>query len=249
MPGPGGGRLGVVLLVALTWAPESACEHHAPIQDTEARYRLMREKMVQTQIERRGIKDPRVLAALREVPRHLFVPENLKERAYDDNALPIGEDQTISQPYIVAIMTELLRLEGSERVLEIGTGSGYQAAVLSGLVDSVYTIEIIEALADQARQRLSDMACSNVSVRHGDGYKGWPDKAPFDAIILTAAPPSIPQPLIQQLKNPGGVLVAPVGPSSDQRLVRLTRTKKGVSKEHLMFVRFVPMTGKAQGKK
>ena len=210
----------------------------------EERYLLMREKMVKIQIERRGIADQRVLAALAKVPRHRFVPPDLKERAYDDGALPIGEGQTISQPYIVAIMTELLRLKGDEKVLEIGTGSGYQAAVLAEVVRHVYTIEIVESLAETGERRLRELGYTNVTVRCGDGYRGWPEEAPFDAVIVTAAPEHIPQPLIDQLRV-GGRMVIPVGRFS-QDLMLLVKEEEGVRKEQVIPVRFVPMTGEAQ---
>ena len=210
----------------------------------EERYLLMREKMVKIQVERRGIADQRVLAALKKVPRHRFVPPDLKERAYDDGALPIGEGQTISQPYIVAIMTELLRLKGDEKVLEIGTGSGYQAAVLAEVVRHVYTIEIVESLAETGERRLRELGYTNVTVRCGDGYRGWPEEAPFDAVIVTAAPEHIPQPLIDQLRV-GGRMVIPVG-RFDQDLMLLVKEEEGVRKEQVIPVRFVPMTGEAQ---
>lgn len=198
-----------------------------------------RKEMVLKQIQGRGVKDPRVLWAMRTVPRHLFVPEKYSKEAYADRPLPIGHDQTISQPYIVAYMTEALGLKGDERVLEIGTGSGYQAAVLSMLVREVYSIEIIEPLAEEAARRLKELGYENVEVRCGDGYLGWPDKAPFDAIIVTAAPPEIPQELVKQLKV-GGRMVLPVGVGS-QDLIRVTKTQSGIRKENLLPVRFVPM--------
>ena len=210
----------------------------------EERFGLMREKMVKIQIERRGIRDRRVLDALRRVERHRFVPPDLQERAYDDGALPIGEGQTISQPYIVSIMTELLKLGGDERVLEIGTGSGYQAAVLAELVSHVYTIEIVERLARQAEARLLALGYGNVTVRLGDGYRGWPEEAPFDAIIVTAAPDHVPQPLVDQLRE-GGRMVIPVGGGA-QDLVLLVKEQGKIREEQIIPVRFVPMTGEAQ---
>ena len=207
-----------------------------------------RERMVQEQIVAREITDQRVLTALRNVQRHLFVPVDLWDRAYDDHPLPIGEDQTISQPYIVALMTELLALTGHEKVLEIGTGSGYQAAVLSLLCDSVYSVEIIPALADSARQRLKTLGYANVRVICGDGYVGLEDHAPFDGIIVTCAPSAVPQPLIAQLGE-GGRLVIPVG-DADQELKVLTKKQGTVSERSVIPVRFVPMTGKhVEGKK
>lgn len=161
--------------------------------------------MVKQQIEKRGVQDKGVLRVMRKTPRHLFIPENMKDRAYEDGPLPIGEGQTISQPYIVALMTELLQLKGKERVLEIGTGSGYQSAVLSPLVKQVYSIEIVKSLAERAGTKLKEMQYSNVIVKWGDGYQGWLEHAPYDAIVVTAAPEHIPQALIDQLK-PGGVI-------------------------------------------
>ncbi len=181
------------------------------------------------------------------VPRHLFVPEALRDRAYEDGPLPIGEGQTISQPYIVAFMSEAIRPGPKDRVLEVGTGSAYQAAVLATLVSEVYTIEIRAVLAESARTRLAGLGYCNVSVRVGDGYRGWPEQGPFDAIIVTAATESVPAPLLEQLK-PGGRLVIPLGPqgSDAQQLVRLTRTPEKIQRETLLPVRFVPMTGEAR---
>jgi protein-L-isoaspartate(D-aspartate) O-methyltransferase len=196
--------------------------------------------MVKYQIEKRGIKNADILQVMRVTPRHLFVPPALSKMAYDDYPLPIGEEQTISQPYIVALMTELLKLEGNEKILEIGTGSGYQAAVLSQLVDSVYTIEIVESLALNAQKRLENLNYDNVIVRHGDGYKGWPELAPFDAIIVTAAPEKVPQALIDQLKV-GGCIVIPVG-DKWQELQLISKTDKNKTKKKTVIpVRFVPM--------
>jgi len=200
--------------------------------------------MVATQIVARGIGDSLVIRAMKTVPRDKFVPEALRMLAYSDSPLPIGEDQTISQPYIVAFMTEALKLAPHDRVLEVGTGSGYQAAVLAEIVDSVFTIEIIENLGKSAESRLKALGYRNISVRIGDGYQGWREEALFDAIIVTAAPDHIPQPLIDQLKV-GGRLVIPVG-SAFQELVRITKTPEGLSREDLLPVRFVPMTGEAE---
>jgi protein-L-isoaspartate(D-aspartate) O-methyltransferase len=210
-------------------------------------YAFAREKMVSSQIVRRGVSDKLVLAAMRKVPRHEFVPEGLEPRAYEDNPLPIGENQTISQPYIVARMTELLELEGGEKVLEIGTGSGYQAAVLAEIAREVYTIEIIESLTRTAEARLKKMGYKNITVKHGDGYQGWKEHAPFDGVIVTAAPDHIPQPLVDQLKV-GGRMVIPVG-SRFQELKLLTKTEEGVKEKSVIPVSFVPMTGEAQEKK
>jgi protein-L-isoaspartate(D-aspartate) O-methyltransferase len=203
--------------------------------------------MVAEQIEARGVRDPRVLEAMRKVPRHELVPKNVRAQAYADYPLPIGEGQTISQPYIVAYMTEQLALKGGERVLEVGTGSGYQAAVLAEMGAEVYTIEIVPALGNRAAADLARLGYKNITVRVGDGYRGWPEKAPFDAIIVTAAPPEVPAPLIDQLE-PGGRLVLPVG-EAYQELLLVTKDAKGVQKRRLLPVRFVPMTGEAQKKR
>ena len=204
-----------------------------------------RRRMVDEQVRARGVDDRRVLAAMEQVPRHHFVPEDVRGSAYDDRPLPIGEGQTISQPYVVGLMTELLDLEPGDRVLEIGTGSGYQAAVLSRLVADVYTIEIVAPLGERARRTLERLGYGNVHVRIGDGYEGWPEAAPFDAIIVTAAPPQVPQPLLDQLAV-GGKLVVPVG-SSWQDLTVYTRRRDGsFHRDTVLPVRFVPMTGEAQ---
>ena len=196
--------------------------------------------MVKTQIENRGIQDERILRVMRKTPRHLFVPEYLKDMAYEDGPLPIGEGQTISQPYIVAIMTELLQLQGKERVLEIGTGSGYQAAILSQLVNKVYSIEIIKTLAEKADNKLKEMKYNNVMVKWGDGYQGWLEYAPYDAIIVTAAPDKVPQSLIDQLKQ-GGKMVIPIG-TYFQQLKVISKTLDNEIKENIIIpVRFVPM--------
>ena len=196
--------------------------------------------MVEIQIERRGVKDPRVLKVMRDTPRHRFIPPHLEKMAYLDGPLPIGEGQTISQPYIVALMTELLALKGDEKILEIGTGSGYQAAVLSALVSEVFSIEIVKNLVDSAAVRLDKLGYKNVTTRWGDGYKGWPEEAPFDAIIVTAAPDKIPQPLIDQLKA-GGRLVIPIG-ARQQELKVFTKNKDGtIQSKNIIPVRFVPM--------
>jgi protein-L-isoaspartate(D-aspartate) O-methyltransferase len=198
--------------------------------------------MVREQIVARGVKDARVLAVMREVPRHLFVPPQLAAQAYSDGPLPIGADQTISQPYIVALMTELLRPQPDDVVLEIGTGSGYQAAVLARLAGKVYTIEIVPALAKSAGQRLARLGYSNVTGKAGDGYLGWPELAPFDGILVTAAPPEIPQALVAQLKR-GGRMVVPVGDAGSQKLVVLEKseTSDQVVEHTVIPVRFVPM--------
>lgn len=205
-------------------------------------YVMQREQMVKTQLQARGIKDPLTLYSMTNVPRHEFVPKNLVEHAYRDGALPIGSDQTISQPYIVAFMTETLKLKSTYRVLEIGTGSGYQAAVLGKIVDSVYTIEIIKDLAMSAKSRLKNLGYHNVVVKWGDGYHGWPEKAPFDAIMVTAGAEAIPQPLLDQLKD-GGHMVIPVGPSDNVTyLVSVLKKKDRIITKELFPVRFVPFT-------
>jgi protein-L-isoaspartate(D-aspartate) O-methyltransferase len=197
--------------------------------------------LVEEQIERRGVRNPEVLHAMRSVPRHEFVPQDAREAAYEDRPLSIGYGATISQPYIVAAMTELLEPSRTHKVLEIGTGSGYQAAILSMLVDDIYTIEIVPELAKSAAATLQRLGYRNVIVRHGDGYKGWPEEAPFDRIILTAAPREVPQALIDQLK-PGGKLVAPVGGSYEQHLLVLEKDRDGRVRRRAVFpVMFVPM--------
>ncbi|MBI5219601.1 MAG: protein-L-isoaspartate(D-aspartate) O-methyltransferase [Bacteroidia bacterium] len=195
--------------------------------------------MVNSQIISRGIKDKNVIKVMKNTPRHLFIQKNLIKEAYDDGPLPIGEGQTISQPYIVAIMTELLELKGNEKVLEIGTGSGYQAAVLSQLVDTCYTIELLKILADSASARLKRLGYNNVVAKCDDGYKGWTEHAPFDCIIITAAPEEIPKNLVEQLKIDGRMVV-PVG-KYYQDLLLITKTEKGITKEDIIPVRFVPM--------
>jgi protein-L-isoaspartate(D-aspartate) O-methyltransferase len=200
--------------------------------------------MVEEQIEARGVRDERVLAAMRETPRHLFVPEALREYAYDDRPLPIGSQQTISQPYIVAFMTEQLRPEPDDVMLEIGTGSGYQAAVLSRLVRELISVEIIPELAERAKLALAEDGRNNVQIVVGDGYRGFPTRAPFDGIIVTAAPPEVPAPLLEQLAV-GGRMVIPVGEGIQELLV-IERTESGLVRESVLPVRFVPMTGEAQ---
>jgi len=201
---------------------------------------LLRERMIKTQIESRGIKDLAVLAAMRKVERHLFVPKSYTSSAYNDHPLPIGEGQTISQPYIVALMTEVLKLKQSDKVLEIGTGSGYQAAILGELCDSVYTIEIVDVLGKRSAKLLHELGYDNVRVMVGDGYKGWPMYAPFDAIIVTCSPTQIPVPLQEQLAE-GGRMVIPVGERLAQKLVLLTKKGGKLRQDHIVSVRFVPM--------
>jgi protein-L-isoaspartate(D-aspartate) O-methyltransferase len=208
----------------------------------DARFAELRRRMVEQQIAARGVRDSATLAAMSRVPRHAFVPGAYLDRAYDDRPLPIGLGQTISQPYIVAYMTERLRPRPGQRVLEVGTGSGYQAAVLAEIVDSVYTVEIFRALADSARARLARLGYGNVVVRHGDGYFGWPEAAPFDAIIVTAAAGHVPPPLLEQLR-PGGRMILPVGHVHGvQTLVLVEKDADGtVRTETLLPVRFVPL--------
>lgn len=207
------------------------------------------EKMINEQIRSRGIKDSRVLRAIESTPRHLFVPKDLQDQAYSDQALPIGFAQTISQPYIVAFMSEAADISASDRVLEIGTGSGYQGAILSLMAKEVYSIEILQSLSLAAQERFRRLDLKNILCRVGDGYVGWPEAAPFDVILVTAAPNHIPQALKDQLKE-GGRLIIPVG-ESFQKLLRITKIKSDDGKwqykeENLLPVRFVPMTGEAQ---
>ena len=206
----------------------------------EIKWQEKANKMVNEQIAIRGVTDPEVLAALEKTPRHRFVPDKVSKYAYNDHPLPIGEGQTISQPYIVAFMTEMLDIDSNHKVLEIGTGSGYQAAVLSPLVNHVYTIEIIKSLANSADSTIKKLGYKNITVRWGDGYEGWPKEAPFDRIIGTAAPSEIPLALIEQLK-PGGKMVLPVG-TRWQEIVVVTKNASGeISKKNVLPVRFVPM--------
>ncbi len=217
----------------------------ASASDKEAGYKKARERMVSRDIQRRGVSDKRVLAAMAATPRHRFVPEKLRGEAYADNPLPIGEGQTISQPYVVALMTEILGVAEESRVLEIGTGSGYQAAVLARVAGEVYSIEIKEKLHKRSTKILRALAVENVQTRHGDGYFGWEKAAPFDGIMITAAVDHIPPPLLKQLKV-GGKLVLPLGnPFSYQNLVRVTKMEKAYKVKQITGVLFVPMTGHA----
>jgi len=208
-------------------------------------YKTEREAMVIEQIASQGIKDEKVLEAMKKVPRHCFVFEELRHLAYADSPLSIGDGQTISQPYIVAFMTEAAQVNPESRVLEIGTGCGYQSAVLGEICKDVFTIEIVKPLAEKASKLLKELGYSNIHVRQGDGWEGWPEKAPFDIILITAAPEHLPQPIVSQLKI-GGRIIVPVGSLIDQKLIRYTKTEKGLKEEVLIPVRFVPMTGKAQ---
>jgi protein-L-isoaspartate(D-aspartate) O-methyltransferase len=228
----------LLLVLALLLVAQAPSDPYAA-----ARKRMVEEDIASGGWSRDAVKDKSVLKAMETVPRHEFVPEHLRHRAYHDGPLPIGHGQTISQPYIVAAMTELLKPDKDDVVLEIGTGSGYQAAVLSGLVQEVYTIEIVEALGKTATQRLKDLGYANVHVRLGDGYGGWPEHAPFDAIVVTAAASHIPPPLLEQLK-PGGRMVIPVGPPFQvQTLMLVEKDEKGRAKQRSqMPVQFVPLT-------
>ncbi len=228
--------------VSLTLACGQGLQPSQPIEDLERT--MERNEMVNQQMVRRGVKNPAVLEVMRRIPRHQFILDSYTEEAYEDHPLPIGYGQTISQPYIVAFMTEALELKGDEKVLEIGTGSGYQAAILAELTTEVFTIEIVEPLAAQATNTLKKLGYHNVTVRAGDGYQGWPEEAPFDAIILTAAPDHVPQPLLDQLAV-GGRMILPVGKFS-QQLILFRRTETGLERTNLLPVMFVPMTGEAE---
>jgi protein-L-isoaspartate(D-aspartate) O-methyltransferase len=237
----------VVLAVALAGCSQRPTP--APAMGPDAEFAALRREMVRSQLQAPGrdITNPRVLAAMGKVPRQEFVPANLRDEAYADHPLPIGHDQTISQPYIVAFMTECLNPQPADRVLEIGTGSGYQAAVLAELVKEVYSVEIVETLARRAANDLARLGYTNVFVRAGDGYAGWPEAAPFDAIIVTCAPDHVPAPLNEQLKE-GGRIVIPVGPAGDQRLYLLEKRNGRMEQQSVLAVRFVPMTGRAESR-
>lgn len=250
-------RMGLILIILLPYLVFAGCqpaqkgvsptttitEQAAPTPTTAEGYEADRERMVEFQIENRGVEDPAVLQAMRAVPRHEFVPDQYLSQAYADHPLPIGHGQTISQPYIVALMTEKLQVQPGERVLEVGTGSGYQAAVLAELEADVYTVEIIPELAQGARQRLERLGYTNVEVKNADGYFGWDEHAPYDAIVVTAAPDHLPQPLVRQLKNDGR-LVIPIGPIGAVQTLWLYEKVAGeVQATNLGSVRFVPLTG------
>jgi len=223
-------------------APDPQDRETAPADPERAAERL---RMVTSSIEARGVSDPQVLEAMRRVKRHEMVPLEIRERAYEDRPLPIGEGQTISQPYVVAAMTEAAKLSPGQRVLEVGTGSGYQAAVLAELGADVYSIEIVEPLARRTKALLERMGYSKIHLRTGDGYRGWPDAAPFQAIVVTAAPPEVPAPLVEQLAV-GGRLVIPVGEYEQHLEVHVKQADGTTTVERLFEVRFVPMTGEAQ---
>jgi protein-L-isoaspartate(D-aspartate) O-methyltransferase len=233
--------VGLLAAVAVVWLVRDGESEGVTM---EPDFRAQRQAMVEKQIARRGVSDPLVLDAMRMVPRHEFVPDGYDNEAYDDHPLPIGQGQTISQPYIVALMTEALELRGGERVLELGGGSGYQAAVLAAIADSVFTIEYFPALAERADQTLGRLGYTNVTVRAGDGWHGWPEKAPFDAAIVTFAAPEIPPALIEQTR-PGGRICLPIGPRHGiQELVVATVGEDGeVRSRSLGAVRFVPVQG------
>ena len=215
-----------------------------PAQTSAREFAVERERMVKEQVAMRGVTDERVLRAMRKVPREQFVPEQIRGQSYSDGPLPIGYDQTISQPFVVAFMTEKLGLRPTDRVLEIGTGSGYQAAILAELAAKVYTIEIVEPLGKRAEETLQRLGYKNVQVKIGDGYQGWPEHAPFDAVIVTCAPDHVPRPLVEQTKE-GGRIVIPVGPAGDQTLYLLEKKNGRLEQRNVLPVSFVPMTGEA----
>lgn len=231
----------ILLLIFFPLSVMMSCEPSVS-NETDVSYETLRNRMINEQLTRPGrdIRDPDVLEAMGRVERHLFVPDSLQDNAYEDRPLGIGYGQTISQPFIVAFMTEQLEPEPNHRVLEIGTGSGYQAAVLAGLVEHVYTIEIVEELAERSGKLLASLGYDNITVRYGDGYQGWPEEAPFDRIIVTCAPDQIPQTLINELKE-GGRMVIPVGPGGHQTLVVMEKRKGEMVRLREMAVRFVPM--------
>ena len=237
------GRISQWLVVVVLAATACGQKPSAPSD-----FAVEHERMVQQQLRTRGIKDERVLAALAKVPREEFVPQDSRAASYEDGPLPIGYDQTISQPYIVAFMTEKLQPKPDHRVLEVGTGSGYQAAVLAELVADVYTIEIVEPLAKNAEATLQRLGYKNVHVKVGDGYRGWPEHAPFDAITVTCAPDHVPHPLIEQLKE-GGRMIIPVGGFGNQELFLLEKKNGQLQRRAVLPVRFVPMAGEATEKK
>ncbi len=239
--------MGCACLLAMNAGCDPVLPTAGQAEDGAGDYEIERKRMVETQIRvpERGIRHDGVLKAMLEVPRHEFVPLKYRSEAYDDRPLPIGHRQTISQPFIVAFMSEALDPQPMHRVLEIGTGSGYQAAVLARLVKEVFTIEIVEPLGRQAEKDLKRLGYNNVQVRVGDGYAGWPEQAPFDTIIVTCAPDHVPQPLTDQLKE-GGRLIIPVGELGNQSLVLIRKKDGRLKQEQVMEVRFVPMTGKAE---
>ena len=232
----------IFVVVSLTVGCNSRGETTS--DSAEPDWKMQREQMVSQQIEARGVKDPLVLEGMRTVPRHLFVPENYRDAAYNDTPLPIGDSQTISQPYIVALMTELLEVRAGQKVLEIGTGSGYQAAVLAAMGVEVHSIEIRQRLCEHASATLDELGYTSVEIRCGDGYGGWPEEVPFDGIIVTAAPEWIPDPLLEQLAENANMVI-PVG-DFYQELKVITRTADGFDERSVIPVRFVPMTGEVE---
>lgn len=240
---PSNCRILASVLIVLWLGGSCAVARGPQIEDS---YEAARHAMVESQLAARDIRDPKVLNSMRRVPRHLFVPEDWRRYSYADSPLPIGRNQTISQPYIVALMTQLAQPEPDDRVLEVGTGSGYQAAVLSRLVEHVFTIEIIPELAERAEKTLTGLGYENITVQSGDGYEGWPERAPFDIIMVTAAAPHLPKPLRDQLAE-GGRLVIPVGdPGMNQVLVRYRKKNGKLERENVLPVVFVPMTGRIE---
>lgn len=235
------GDLAFISLATLFLGCES--RFSGPEADSANPMRMVEEQLM---APGRGITNQRVLQAMREVPRHEFVPPDMRSHAYDDSPLPIGHGQTISQPYIVGFMTECLNPQSDDRVLEIGTGSGYQAAVLARLVREVYSIEIVPELAERAKADLERLGYNNIHVRAGDGYRGWPEAAPFDSVIVTCAPEDVPDPLVEQLRE-GGRMIIPVGGRVQQELVLLQKESGKLRRQAVLPVRFVPMTGTAQG--
>jgi len=234
-------RLTTAFLLLLALAACSPADPAEAASDLAAQ----RHRMVEQQIAARGITDPATLEAMRRVPRHEFLPLRLRHEAYMDYPLPIGHGQTISQPYIVAFMTEAIRPQPGQKILEIGAGSGYQAAILADMGVDVYTVEIVEPLAEMARQTLERLGYDNAKVRHADGFQGWPEHAPFDAIMVTCAPDKIPPPLIEQLRD-GGKMIIPVGGGMNQELLLLEKKGDRIEQQSVLPVRFVPMTGEAQ---
>jgi len=233
----------ILAIIILVISVLIGCSNKKYNVEEKANFEILRMKMVEEQIETRGIKNKPVLEAMKRVPRHEFVPNEYIDQAYDDHPLPIGEGQTISQPYIVALMTELAIIGPESKVLEIGTGSGYQAAILAQIVKKVYSVEIIKSLGEQARKRLKELGYKNIEIKIADGYFGWEENAPYDAIIITAAPDHIPQPLINQLKD-GGVIVIPVGPpGAYQTLWQIIKNGDQLISNNMGGVSFVPLTG------
>lgn len=233
----------ITVIIIFVLSVFSACTNAKYEKNENVNFEIKRMKMVESQIEARGIKNKLVLEAMKNVPRHKFVPDEYIDQAYDDHPLPIGKGQTISQPYIVALMTDLAMIGPESKVLEIGTGSGYQVAILAQIAKKVYSVEIIKSLGEQAKKRLKELGYKNVEVKIANGYFGWEENAPYDAIIVTAAPDHIPQPLIQQLKD-GGVLVIPVGPpGAYQTLWQITKKGDQFISNNMGGVSFVPLTG------